>query len=391
MAWRAMARPGFESDRFVIMLRNTKTGERRALTQDWDRSVDKITFAPDGKSIYAVADHYGQHPLWSVDLKSGKPTMLTGPGHVEDFSIAKDQIVLAVSSLKSPVQLYRLARAGEAQPLADMNAEMLAARRFGIPEQFTFAGANDETVYGYVMKPSGYVQGKKYPVAFIIHGGPQSSFSNAWSYRWNPQTYAGAGYASIFIDFHGSTGYGQAFTDSISGDWGGKPVEDLQKGLAAALEKFPWLDADRVCALGASYGGYMIDWIAGNWSEPFKCLVSHDGIFDNRSMAYTTEELWFDEWEHGGPQYEVPEHFEQFNPVNHVKDWRVPMLLIHGQLDYRVPYTQGIAAFTALQRRGIQSRLLIFSDENHWVLKPANSLQWHHEVERWLEEWLGQR
>ena len=389
LAWRAMARPGFESDRFVIMIRNNKTGERRALTQNWDRSVDKIAFAPDGKSIYAVADHFGQHPLWSVDVTTGKPTMLTGPGHVDDFSVAKDQIILAVSSLRSPAQLYRLAGVGDARPIANMNADMLASRRFGTPEQFTFAGANNETVYGYVMRPAEYTEGKKYPVAFIIHGGPQVSFSNAWSYRWNPQTYAGAGYASVFIDFHGSPGYGQAFTDSISGDWGGKPLEDLQKGLAAALEKFPWLDADRVCALGASYGGYMVDWIAGNWSEPFKCLVSHAGVFDNRMMSYTTEELWFDEWEHGGPQYEVPERFEQHNPINDVKQWRVPMLVTHGQLDYRIPYTQGIGAFTALQRRGIPSRLLIFPNENHWILKPANSVQWHREVERWLGEWIG--
>jgi dipeptidyl aminopeptidase/acylaminoacyl peptidase len=222
-----------------------------------------------------------------------------------------------------------------------------------------------------------------------VHGGPQASFGNGWSYRWNPQTYAGAGFAPIFVDFHGSPGYGQAFTDSISGDWGGKPLEDLQKGLAAALEKYPWLDADRACALGASYGGYMINWMAGNWAEPFKCLVNHDGIFDNRSMAYGTEELWFDEWEHGGPQYEVPENYEKFNPVNHVAKWTKPMLVIHGEQDFRVPDLEGIATFTALQRRGIPSRLLYFPNENHWVLKPANSVQWHREVFRWLQQWTS--
>jgi dipeptidyl aminopeptidase/acylaminoacyl peptidase len=191
----------------------------------------------------------------------------------------------------------------------------------------------------------------------------------------------------VFIDFHGSPGYGQAFTDSISGDWGGKPLEDLQKGYIAALEKYQWLDGRRACALGASYGGYMMNWIAGAWRDAFRCLVNHAGIFDSRAMAYSTEELWFDEWEHGGPEYEVPENYQKHNPVNHVKDWSAPMLVIHGQLDYRVPYTQGVAAFTALQRRGIPSRLLIFPNENHWVLKPANSVQWHREVEQWLGQW----
>jgi dipeptidyl aminopeptidase/acylaminoacyl peptidase len=238
-----------------------------------------------------------------------------------------------------------------------------------------------------VVKPAGVDPPKKYPLAFIIHGGPQVSYANTWSYRWNPQTYAGAGYAAVFIDFHGSPGYGQAFTDSISQDWGGKPLEDLQKGLAAALAKYPWIDGERACALGASYGGFMVNWIAGNWSAPFKCLVNHDGIFDSRGMAYSTEELWFDEWEHGGPYYEVPENYEKFNPANFVAQWRVPMLVIHGGHDFRVPDAQGISTFTALQRRGIPSRLLYYPNENHWVLKPANSIQWHNEVLKWLGEW----
>lgn len=189
------------------------------------------------------------------------------------------------------------------------------------------------------------------------------------------------------IDFHGSTGYGQDFTDAITGDWGGKPLEDLQKGLAYALDHYSFIDGQRACALGASYGGYMINWIAGNWREPFKCLVNHDGIFDNRSMAYTTEELWFDEWEMGGTAYEKPKGFEVHNPVNHVADWQVPMLVVHGALDYRVPLEQGIATFTALQRRGIESQFLYFPDENHWVLKPENSIQWHNTVNAWIKRW----
>ena len=390
LAWRAMKRPGFEADRFHIVVANLKTGERRALTDAWDRSVASIAFSKDGNTIFATVDHFGQHPLWSIDVKSGKPTMLTGPGRVESFSVGEKEIVFSLASLKSPAELHAVnVRNGALRELPKMNADTLSKLAVGEPEQFTFEGANGETVYAYAMRPANFDAKRRYPVAFIVHGGPQVSFGNAWSYRWNPQTYAGAGFASIFIDFHGSPGYGQAFTDSISGDWGGKPLEDLQLGLEAALAKFPWLDSDRMCALGASYGGYMINWMAGNWSEPFKCFVSHAGIFDSRAMAYTTEELWFDEWEHGGTPFEVPENYEKHNPVNHVAQWSTPMLVVHGQLDYRVPYSQGIAAFTALQRRNIPSRLLIYPDENHWVLKPANSIQWHREVKGWLERWTG--
>ncbi|MDY6947817.1 MAG: S9 family peptidase [Pseudomonadota bacterium] len=390
LAWRAMERAGFEADRFHIVLMDLKSGQRRPLTKEWDRSVDSMAFANDGRTLYAVTDHFGQHPLWAIDVKTGKPTMLTGPGRVEAFSVGDKEIVMTTSTLKSPAELQALTiKGGDLRALPRMNEAALAKIKFGDAEQFTFAGAEGATVYGYVMKPANFKPGTKYPVAFIIHGGPQSSFANSWSYRWNPQTYAGAGYASVFIDFHGSPGYGQAFTDSISQDWGGKPLEDLQKGLAVALQNYPWLDDSRMCALGASYGGYMINWIAGNWSEPFKCLVNHDGIFDTRAMAYSTEELWFSEWEQGGPAYEVPENVEKFNPVNHVAKWNKPMLVIHGIRDYRVPYSQGLSTFTALQRRGIPSRLLIFPDENHWVLKPNNSVRWHQEVEQWLGEWTG--
>lgn len=390
LAWRATTRPGFESDRFQIVVLNRKTGERRALTQQWDRSVANIAFSKDGKTLYATADHFGQHPLWAIDVKTGKPTLLTGPGRVESFSVGEREIVFGLASLKSPVELHALTlRSAELRELPQINAEALARIEFGDAEQFTFAGANDETVYAYIVKPVGFDPNRKYPIAFIVHGGPQVSFANAWSYRWNPQVYAGAGFAVVFVDFHGSPGYGQDFTDSISGDWGGKPLEDLRKGLAAALERYPWLDAARACALGASYGGYMINWMAGNWSEPFDCFVSHAGVFDNRAMAYTTEELWFSEWEHHGPPFEVPENYEKHNPVHHVAKWQKPMLVIHGQRDYRVPYTQSIAAFTALQRRGIPSRLLIYPDENHWILKPANSLQWHREVLEWLQRWTA--
>ena len=238
------------------------------------------------------------------------------------------------------------------------------------------------------MKPFGFESGRHYPIAFLVHGGPQVSMQNLWTYRWNAQAFAAGGYAVVMIDFHGSPGYGQAFTDSITGDWGGKPFLDLQRGLAAALEKYPWLDGGRACALGASYGGFMMNWIEGNWPERFRCIVNHDGVFDQRMMYYATEELWFPEWEFGGPYYENPKDYERFNPADFVSMWRTPMLVIHGEQDFRIPYSQGIGAFTALQRRGIESRLLVFPDENHWVLKPANSIQWYHTVLGWLDAHL---
>jgi dipeptidyl aminopeptidase/acylaminoacyl peptidase len=240
-----------------------------------------------------------------------------------------------------------------------------------------------------VHRPYGWKKGKKYPIAFLIHGGPQGSFGNEFHYRWNPQVFAGMGYGVVTIDFHGSTGYGQAFTDSISGDWGGKPLEDLQKGLKYALEHYDFLDGGKACALGASYGGYMVNWIEGRWAEPFKCLVNHDGDLDLRFGYYATEELWFDEWERGGSQYLVPENFEKFNPIDYVNNWKTPMLVVHGGQDFRVPYVHGIATFTALQRRSVPSEFLYFPDENHWVLKPQNSVQWHQTVQAWLKKWIG--
>ncbi|HBL26747.1 MAG TPA: peptidase S9, partial [Acidobacteria bacterium] len=291
--------------------------------------------------------------------------------------------------LRSPVELHTVKPDGTGlKQITAVNRERLAGLLLGEPEQFSFQGAGGDTVWGWVVKPVNFDPSKKYPIAFLIHGGPQGSFHNEFHYRWNPQTYAGAGYASIFIDFHGSLGYGQDFTDAIRRDWGGKPLEDLQKGMAAALQRYPWLDGDRACALGASYGGYMVAWIASQWADGFRCLVNHDGTFDQRMMYYGTEEIWFPEWEHGGPYWENADHFERQNPVRFVDRWKTPMLVIHGGLDYRIPDNQGIGAFNALQRRGIPSRFVHFPDENHWVLKPGNSIFWHETVLGWLDQWL---
>ena len=389
LAWIAQLRPGFESDRFHIMVRRARGGAVTALTIGWDRSVQRLAASPDGRTLLAAVDELGQRVLYRVDPRTGAPTRLTTTGEVEGFSATNERVVFVRADLGSPADLYVVPlQGGAAQRLTDVNHELLAARQMSEFQQFSFRGWNDETVYGYVVKPWGFEPGRRFPVAFVVHGGPQVSMQNLWTYRWNAQAFAGGGYAVVMIDFHGSPGYGQAFTDSISRDWGGKPLVDLQKGLAAAVEQFPWLDRERACALGGSYGGFMINWIEGNWPERFRCVVDHDGLFDQRMMYYSTEELWFPEWEFGGPYYQNPQGYEQFNPVDFVSKWRTPILVIHGQQDFRVPYTQGLAAFTAAQRRGIDSRLLVFPEENHFVLKAADSVLWYHTVLGWLDAHL---
>lgn len=388
LAYLAMKRPGFEADRFAVMLRQPD-GSTRELVASWDRSVARLASTVDRRCLLATADDRGQVALFAIDPRKDTVTTLHGSGQVAAFAPARNGLVLELASLAAPADLYLLpARGGALRQLTAVNRDVLDARSTLDATQFSFAGAGGATVSGYVVKPHGFQPGKRYPIAMLIHGGPQSAFGNAWSWRWNPRTFAGAGYAVVFIDFHGTPGYGQAFTDAVSRDWGGKPLQDLQLGLAAALQRFDFLDGERACALGASYGGFMINWIAGNWPDRFRCLVNHDGIFDTRSMYYSTEELWFTEWENGGPYFDTPAMHEQFNPSAHVTQWRTPMLVIHGSQDFRVPETQGIATFTALQRRGIESRLVVFPDENHWVLKPANSLQWYQQVLGWLDQHL---
>jgi acylaminoacyl-peptidase len=390
-AYRAMSRPTFEADRLRIMLRDEKTQQDHELAPKWDRSPESLQFSPDSKTLYAVAEDVGQTKLFAIDVATGAVTALTGEGHVSGFDVGPDGIVVAAEKFDSPTQLYRMGlKGGKLAPVTHHNQRALSQIAFGGYEQFAFPGWNGETVHGYLVKPVGFDPAKKYPVAFLIHGGPQGSFGQQFHYRWNAETYAGHGYAVVMIDFHGSTGYGQAFTDAISGHWGDRPLEDLQRGWAYALGKYPFLDADRACALGGSYGGFMANWIAGNWKQPWKCIVDHDGIFDNRMMGYSTEEMWFSEWENGrSPVWENPANYEKFNPVNHVADWSVPELVIHGGKDFRIPMEQGLATFSALQRKGVPSQFLYFPDENHWVLKPQNSVEWHDTVFGWLDKWTG--
>jgi dipeptidyl aminopeptidase/acylaminoacyl peptidase len=388
LAYLAMSRPRYEADRFRIVLKPWPDGEARVLTEAWDYSVASFGWTPDGARLLATAPNKGQTSLFALDATTGKAETLVEKGTVAGFAAAGQGVVFERNTLTSPTEIFFIAPGAGEKAVTAVNAAKLAAVRMGEPEQFSFKGWNNETVHGYIVKPVDFDPAKKYPVAFMIHGGPQGSFGNDFHYRWNPQAYAGAGYAAVMVDFHGSTGYGQAFSDSIRGDWGGKPLEDLKKGLAAALAKYPWMDGTRVGALGASYGGYMINWIAGNWPDRFKCLVAHDGNIDERAAYFETEELWFPEWDHMGTPWDNPQSYEKHNPANFIKNWKTPTFVIHGGQDFRVVETQGIGNFNVLQRRGIPSQFLYFPDENHWVLKPANSILWHDKVIAWLDRWL---
>jgi len=397
--YRAMKRPGFEADRFAIMALDIASGKRREIAPSWDRSAETLTLSADGLALYVTAQDIGQRPLFRVNIASGHVNPVFADGSVTSFDIVGDTLALTRNSMHTHDQLLILSlpsgesggiSASAPREITLSTHEQIPDVRMGDFEQFHFSGWNNETVYGYVVKPWNYQPGQKYPVAFLIHGGPQGSFSNSWSYRWNPQTYAGQGYAVVMIDFHGSTGYGQAFTDAISEHWGDRPLEDLKKGWSAALARYDFLDGSRACALGASYGGYMINWISSQWNSPWKCLVNHNGVFDTRSMGLVTDELWFTEWEFGGTVADKPEAYERFNPARHIEKWKVPTLIVAGQYDFRVPLDQSLSAFTALQRQGIASKLLYFPDENHWVNKPTNSILWHDTVNEWLRQHLGQ-
>ena len=386
LAVTQMKRAGYEADRQRISVIEVATRKTRVVTEAWDRSAGSIEWSPDGRTIYTDTDNIGNHSLFSIDVASGTAKLLVEKGTNTSPRLAGDRLVFAKDTLHMPVELFTVKLDGtEPRQITHLNDERVKKITWGAYEQFSFKGAKGDTVYGYVIKPAGFTGGKV-PVAFVIHGGPQGSFGDHFHYRWNPQAYAGAGYGTVFIDFHGSTGYGQAFTDAINHDWGGAPYEDLMLGLDAALAKYPWLDGTRAAALGASYGGYMINWINGH-TDRFKALVCHDGNLDERMAYYDTEELWFPEWEHGGVPWEKPDGYTKHNPIDFVKNWKTPTLVVHGALDYRVVDTQGMSTFTALQRKGVPSRFLHFPDENHWVLKPQNSKLWHEEVLAWLARW----
>ncbi|NKF50460.1 S9 family peptidase [Shewanella sp. WXL01] len=392
LAYLAMSKPGFEADRFRIMLRDNVTGQEKEVAPLWDRSPHSLMFSKDGRKLYVTAQDVGQVSIFEVNTQFGDVRPIYNDGSNSLIAATEDKLIFNKRSLVEPGDLYTVNHEGEhLTRLTQVNQDKLSKIKFGEFEQFSFKGWNDEKVHGYWIKPYNYEEGKKYPIAYLVHGGPQGSFGNSFSGRWNAQLWSGAGYGVVMVDFHGSTGYGQAFTDSISEDWGGKPLVDLQKGMDAVTKQQPWLDANNACALGGSYGGYMMNWIQGNWNDGFKCLINHAGLFDLRSMYYVTEELWFIEHEFGGTYEQKKDLYEKFNPVNYVENWQTPMLVIHGEKDFRVPYGQGLGAFTYMQRKGIPSELLMFPDENHWILNQDNLGQWYENVFRWMDKWTEKK
>jgi dipeptidyl aminopeptidase/acylaminoacyl peptidase len=388
LAYVAMVRPGYESDRYRVVLMDWPAGTTRVLTENWDRSPGGVAWSADGKMLFATAANVGTTTLFKIDAKTGKVSEVVNKHtNSSPHPLPDGRVLFAQDSLISPVELFTVdPQSSGIQRVTDLNGDRLAGIAFGEYEQFSFTGAHGDTVYGYAIQPANFDPDSTYPLTFLIHGGPQGSFDDHWHYRWNPQVYAGHGYGVVMIDFHGSVGYGQAFTDAINGDWGGAPYEDLMTGLDEAIERYRWIDSDRMAAAGASFGGYMINWVQGN-TDRFKALVCHDGNLDEYMAYFDTEELWFPEWENSGPPWEQPESYRKHSPVNLVQNWKTPQLVIHGALDYRVVDTQGIATFNALQRMGVPSRLLYYPDENHWVLKPLNSIQWHEVVLDWIDQW----
>jgi dipeptidyl aminopeptidase/acylaminoacyl peptidase len=391
ISYLGMTRPGFEADRTQLMLYDTKTQQHRSLTSGLDLSVDFYEWSADGRTIHFLAGDEINHSIFRVDLKGGAPVQLTRSTYNSAVDVARDgkTMVVARQSVAAPVELFLLDAAGSMlRQLTNVNGEQLKEIALQPAEPFWFTGAEGAKVQGFVVKPPNFDASKKYPVVYLIHGGPQGVWGNSWSYRWNPNMFSAPGYVVVAVNPRGSTGYGQKFTDEITGDWGGKVYTDLMNGLDYALATYPFMDKERVAAAGASYGGYMINWINGHTNR-FKALINHDGLFNTYSMYGSTEELWFPEWEFGGLPWERPDGYQKWNPANYAQYMKTPTLVIHGGLDYRVPLEQGLMTFTALRRQGVPSRLLYFPDEGHWVLKPQNAFVWWNEMLGWLDTYIG--
>jgi dipeptidyl aminopeptidase/acylaminoacyl peptidase len=396
IAWRSMARAGFEADKESLIIYQRPLGQSRNATINFDRSVGSLAWTPDSKGIYFTAEDHGEAPIWSLPLDGKQPKQVARL-HADDLAFSKDGSSLFFSrvSIGAPSEIALLdltSKQGGANqtPVAvtRMNEAVLSQIDMQPMESFTFPGANNENVEGFLIRPPGFDPTKKYPLKFLIHGGPQGAWGNSWTYRWNAELFAASGYIVVMINFHGSTGYGQKFTDSISGDWGGKPYEDLMKGLEFIEKTYPFIDKNREAAMGASYGGYMANWLLGH-TDRFKCIVSHDGVFNTESAYGTTEELWFTEWEFKGPPWKNRELYRKWSPHLFAEKFKTPTLVIHGQLDFRLDVGEGFQLFTTLQRLKVPSKMLYFPDEGHWVLKPQNSRLWYKTVNDWVDQWCA--
>ena len=401
LAWRSQARAGFEADKWRLLVQDRQTGKTRDLTEKFDRSVGSFDWQPDSSSIAFAAEDHGEAPIYFTPVvrELQEPLPIRQVFHADDLKYGTgSQLYFTRMSVAAPNEIWgrsvgrtRGAENAAPWPITHMNDTVLSKIDMQPSESFTFKGANDEEVQGFMVKPPGFDPNKKYPLKFLIHGGPQGAWGNSWTYRWNAELFAATGnYVVVMINFHGSTGYGQKFTDSISGDWGGKPYVDSIKGLDYVEKTYPFIDKNREAALGASYGGYMANWILGHTNH-FKCIVSHDGVFNAESAYGTTEELWFAEWEFKGPPWKNRELYRKWSPHEYAQNFKTPTLVVHGQNDYRIDVSQGFDLFTTLQVLKVPSKMLYFPDEGHWVLKPQNSQLWYKTVNEWVDLWCKQR
>ena len=390
IAYRAMSRPGFEADRWQLMLYDRKALTTKSLTPSFDASVGTPVWAPDSRSLYFESEEKGEVPIFRIDLK-GTITKILGKGTNHDLQPTPDGsriLFTGISAIRPAEIMICTIAGGTVAAVTHANDAVFDGLDIPSPESVTFAGAGGTPVQAWLYRPPRFDPTHRYPLIMMVHGGPQNAWLNSWSYRWNPPLWAAQGYVVIAPNPRGSTGFGQEFTDAISHDWGGKVFEDLVKGLDYA-QALPYVDPSRTAAAGASYGGYMINWFQARIPERFRTLICHSGTYNFTSMYGTTEEIWFDEWDHGIP-WENPAEFERFSPHRYAQNFKTPMLVIHGELDYRVPVSEGMQMFTALQRQGIPSKFVTFPDENHWILKPANSAFWHTTVFDWLATYLKQ-
>ncbi|MEP6707473.1 MAG: S9 family peptidase [Pyrinomonadaceae bacterium] len=394
MIYRSQATEGFEADRWRLMLYNRATGSSVELTKGFDLQVEELALSPDGNFVYFTAGERGHQPIYRIPALGGAPKKIVEDVFATNLQVTADgrSLLFVNSSMAMPAEIYRAnADGGSVTTLTNVNRDLMA--RFGLkkPEEVEWTGALGKKIHGFVVKPTNFDANKKYPLVVLIHGGPQSAWNDNWGYRWNPQVFADNGYVVFAPNPRGSTGYGQQFVNEISGDWGGKAYTDIMNGVADVLRRNSFIDRNRVGAAGASYGGYMINWIEGHNNDPrfrFKVLVSHDGVYNLESMYGATEELWFTDWEFKGTPWTNPAMYQRWSPSNFVKNFKTPILIIHSELDYRVPFGEGLQLFTAAQRLGIDSKLLVFPDEGHWVLKPQNSELWYHTVLGWLDKYL---
>jgi len=392
LAYRAQAKAGFESDKWRLVVMDRSTGVATILTEGLDRAVQSITWSGDSKRLFYTIEDRGRQTLQMTPVTGGgSQTVVSGASHIDDVQFTPDGRVMIYSehSGSRPVELFKTTSRSTPVALTKLNEALLSGYEVPALEEFYVDGAEKAKVHSFVLKPAGFDAKKKYPVLFLIHGGPQGAWGQGWSFRWNPQVFANAGFVVVMPNSRGSTGYGQKFTDEVSDDWGGKVYEDIM-AVVDKVESEAWADKDRFAAAGGSFGGYMVNWMLGHTNR-FKAFVSHAGVFDLRSMAGETEELWFVNWEFKGMPWDQPETYSKWSPSYFVKDFKTPTLVLHGELDYRVPVGQGMQLFTGLQMQKVPSKMVLFPDEGHWILKPQNSLLWYKSFIDWVTEFTAKK